>query len=173
MCGVFAVSQSESAARITFLGLFALQHRGQESAGITTVNEDGLLLTQKESGLVAEVFKPEVLDKLAGHAALGHVRYSTAGGGIEANVQPLTARIAGCPVAIAHNGNIVNAQAIRNDLEDSGSILHGTADTEIVLHLLARSRKPTFTERFLETVKRLEGGLHRTTLNGHPSLWLR
>lgn len=157
MCGVFGVSKAPDAARICFLGLFALQHRGQESAGITAVTEHGELVTRRGEGLVAEVFKPETLVALTGGAAMGHVRYSTAGGASEANVQPLTARIGGHPVALAHNGNIVNADDLRGELEDAGTILHGTADTEIVLHLMARSRQADFKARFREAMARIEG----------------
>jgi amidophosphoribosyltransferase len=157
MCGVFAVSDADHAARTVFLGLFALQHRGQESAGITAVSPTGILCTHKNDGLVAEVFKPEDLDRLPGRTAIGHVRYSTAGGVNEANVQPLTARIGGKPMALAHNGNIVNAEELRLELEDAGTILHGTADTEIVLHLMARSRKSDFEARLCEAISRIEG----------------
>jgi amidophosphoribosyltransferase len=115
------------------------------------------LITKKGEGLVAEVFRPDVLDALPGTASIGHVRYSTAGGGSEANVQPLTARIGGHPVALAHNGNIVNADDLREELEDAGTILHGTADTEIVLHLMARSQKPSFVDRFRDAMMRIEG----------------
>jgi amidophosphoribosyltransferase len=157
MCGLFAISNSETAARSTFLGLFALQHRGQESAGITVVTADGKLVTHKDRGLVADVFKSEILSQLQGKAAIGHVRYSTAGGNSDANVQPLTARIGGRPVAIAHNGNIVNADNLRETLEDAGTILHGTADTEIALHLMARSRHADFGDRFIDAMEHVKG----------------
>lgn len=159
MCGVFALTQAEDAARLTFLGLFALQHRGQESAGITAVSPEGTLLTHKGNGLVSDVFASETLCELRGSAAIGHVRYSTAGGGLNANIQPLTARIARESVAIAHNGNIVNDEVLRNQLEDAGSILQGTADTEIILHLIARSTQQTFAKRFQEAVSAVRGAL--------------
>lgn len=159
MCGVFALTQAEDAARLTFLGLFALQHRGQESAGITSVSPEGTLLTHKGNGLVSDVFASKTLAELRGSAAIGHVRYSTAGGGLNANIQPLTARIARESVAIAHNGNIVNAEVLRDQLEEAGSILQGTADTEIILHLIARSTQQTFARRFLEAVSAVRGAL--------------
>jgi amidophosphoribosyltransferase len=159
MCGVFALTQAQDAARLTFLGLFALQHRGQESAGISTVSPEGTLLTHKGNGLVSDVFTPETLAKLGGTAAIGHVRYSTAGGSLNANIQPLTARIARESIAIAHNGNIANAEILREQLETAGSILQGTADTEIILHLIARSSRQSFTERFLDAARLMQGAV--------------
>ncbi len=170
MCGVFALSQANEAAKLTFLGLFALQHRGQESAGITVVNPNGQLVTHKGVGLVSDVFNPEKLEKLGGTASVGHVRYSTAGGGADANIQPLTARIAKEPVAIVHNGNIVNSHELREELEDSGSILQGTADTEIMLHLMARCRNTSFTNRFAEAAALVEGALTSVLLTQHEML---
>lgn len=157
MCGVFAISDAEDAARLTFLGLFALQHRGQESAGVTVLTSEKELITHKERGLVADVFSDTSLKGLKGRTAVGHVRYSTMGGGVNANIQPLTARIAGRPVALAHNGNVVNSDQLRERLEGAGSILQGTADTEIVLHLMARNDDPSFVNRFMGALGELEG----------------
>lgn len=156
MCGVFGITDAEQASKLAYLGLFALQHRGQESAGISSLY-DGQIYTHRDSGLVSDVFKQETLEKLKGNAAIGHVRYSTAGGNIEANIQPIYARIGGVPVSLAHNGNIVNADAIRDQLEASGAILQGSADTEIILHLIAKSKKTTFLEKLLDSIEKLTG----------------
>lgn len=156
MCGVFGITNAENASKLAYLGLFALQHRGQESAGISSLHE-GQIYTHRNPGLVSDVFKQEILDKLKGDTAIGHVRYSTAGGNIEANIQPIHARIGGVPVSLAHNGNIVNAAEIREKLEATGAILQGTADTEIVLHLMAKSNKNTFLEKLMEAIEKLVG----------------
>jgi amidophosphoribosyltransferase len=141
-CGVFgiwAVGQSDEAANFTYLGLHALQHRGQESAGI--VASDGETLhVHRDMGLVADVFTADVLSRLKGGAAIGHVRYSTAGGSHVKNAQPIAVQYAGGAVAVAHNGNLVNAEALRFDLENQGSIFTASTDTEVIVHLLARAR---------------------------------
>ncbi len=156
MCGVFGITNAEHASKLAYLGLFALQHRGQESAGISSLHE-GQILTHRDAGLVSDVFQNDTLDKLKGEDAIGHVRYSTAGGNIVANIQPIYARIGGIPVSLAHNGNIVNAVAVREELEASGAILQGTADTEIVLHLIAKSQKKTFPEKLMDSIEKLTG----------------
>lgn len=138
MCGIFALTQHREAAHIAFLGLFALQHRGQESAGLATLNK-GKITLHKDVGLVSDIFSSETLGRLPGTAAVGHVRYSTAGGESGGNIQPLAVRVNGLHVALAHNGNLVNAPELREDLERRGAIFQGTADTEIILHLLAQA----------------------------------
>lgn len=138
MCGIFAIAQHKEAAHLGFLGLFALQHRGQESAGLATLHE-GKILSLKGAGLVSEIFTPDALAQLPGTAALGHVRYSTAGGEHQAETQPLIARVNGTRIALAHNGNLVNAPELREDLERRGAIFQGSADSEIILHLLAQA----------------------------------
>ncbi|MEN9811167.1 MAG: hypothetical protein RLZZ488_2734 [Pseudomonadota bacterium] len=138
MCGIFALTNHTEAAHMAFLGLFSLQHRGQESAGLASLR-DGDLNVHRAAGLVSDVFTPETLNRLKGTAALGHVRYSTAGGESASNIQPLAARVNGVKVALAHNGNLVNAPELRDDLERRGAIFQGTADTEIILHLLAQA----------------------------------
>jgi amidophosphoribosyltransferase len=139
-CGVFgiwALGESEEAANFTYLGLHALQHRGQESAGI--VSTDGHALhVHRGMGLVADVFTADVLARLPGGAAIGHVRYSTAGSSHLKNAQPIAIQYAGGAIAVAHNGNIVNAEALRQELEAQGSIFQSTSDTEVILHLMAR-----------------------------------
>jgi amidophosphoribosyltransferase len=139
-CGVFgvwALGQSDEAANFTYLGLHALQHRGQESAGI--VSTDGRALhVHRGMGLVADVFTADELARLPGSAAIGHVRYSTAGSSHLKNAQPIAIQYAGGAIAVAHNGNIVNAEALRHELEAQGSIFQTTSDTEVILHLMAR-----------------------------------
>jgi amidophosphoribosyltransferase len=156
MCGVFGITGAVDASKLTFLGLFALQHRGQESAGICSMAE-GRIFSKRGPGLVSDVFEETALAGLPGDTAIGHVRYSTAGGNLEANIQPLTARIGGVPVALAHNGNIVNETQLRERLENGGAILQGTADSELVLHLLARSTAPAFIDRLMAACGELTG----------------
>jgi amidophosphoribosyltransferase len=143
-CGVFgiwALGQLEEASNFTYLGLHALQHRGQESAGI--VSTDGETLhVHRGMGLVADIFTAEVLARLPGGAAIGHVRYSTTGASHLKNAQPIAVQYAGGAVAVAHNGNLVNAEALRNELEAQGSIFQSSSDTEVIVHLLARARPP-------------------------------
>jgi len=141
-CGVFGIwaqGHSEEASNYAYLGLHALQHRGQESAGI--VSTDGETLhVHREMGLVADVFTAEVLSRLKGGAAIGHVRYSTAGASHLKNAQPIAVQYAGGAVAVAHNGNLVNADALRSELESQGSIFQASTDTEVIVHLIARAR---------------------------------
>ena len=142
-CGVFGISGDSEAANLTYLGLYALQHRGQESAGI--VSSDGQTLRAEVGmGLVAEVFTEERLKHLSGSLAIGHNRYSTSGSSDLANAQPLLARTSRGTFALAHNGTLVNAKEIRNWLESEGAIFRSMMDTEIVVHLIARSRQEAF-----------------------------
>jgi amidophosphoribosyltransferase len=139
VCGIWALGQLEDAANFTYLGLHALQHRGQESAGI--VSTDGETLhVHRGMGLVADIFDAGTLAQLKGGAAIGHVRYSTAGASHIKNAQPIAVQYAGGAVAVAHNGNLVNADALRDELEALGSIFTSSADTEVVVHLLARAK---------------------------------
>ncbi len=155
-CGVFGVLGHPEAANITYLGLYALQHRGQESAGI--VASDGHQhRVHRAMGLVADVFSEKTLQKLPGRHAIGHVRYSTAGESELRNAQPFCATTDGGPVAIAHNGNLVNALAIRRELEGRGSIFSTTADSEVVVQLMARSRERTLEERLIDALSRVKG----------------
>ena len=156
MCGIFGIYNHPEAANLTYLGLYSLQHRGQESAGI--VSSDGNRLYQyRQMGLVAEIFTRETLKKLPGRNAIGHVRYSTAGSSDIKNAQPFAVDYAKGSMSIAHNGNLVNASFIRSQLETDGSIFQSTSDTEVVVHLIARSKKKTFLERTLESLKKVEG----------------
>jgi amidophosphoribosyltransferase len=144
-CGVFgiwALGQLEEAAHFTYLGLHALQHRGQESAGIVATDGETLHV-HRAMGLVADIFNAEVLSGLKGGSAIGHVRYSTTGASHLKNAQPMAVQYAGGAVAVAHNGNLVNAEALRAELEADGSIFQSSSDTEVIIHLIARARKAT------------------------------
>jgi len=156
-CGVFGIWGHPEAANLTYLGLYALQHRGQESCGIVSSNGHKLK-AHKGMGLVADVFKHDsVFDDLPGKAAIGHVRYSTAGGNDFKNCQPIMVDYSRGSIAIAHNGNLVNAQELRNDLEVSGSIFSTVADTEVIIHLLARSAHDILTDRVGEALNIVKG----------------
>lgn len=140
-CGLFGVFGAPNAAELTYLGLFAQQHRGQESAGIASV-QDNRLVHHKGMGLVSDVFDAPALQKLKSHAAVGHVRYSTTGSSSLANAQPLVVETSRCMIAVAHNGNLVNSATLRRDIEAQGHffpIFHTSTDTEIILYLVARS----------------------------------
>ena len=155
-CGIFAVYGHEEAAKLTYFGLYALQHRGQESAGI--VSSDGQrVLEHKAMGLVPEIFDEKILDALHGHMALGHVRYSTTGSSILVNAQPFRIQYSGRSMAIAHNGNLVNARIIREDLENSGSIFQTTMDSEVVLHLTAKYFKQGLENAMIKTMGQIRG----------------
>ena len=155
-CGVFAVYGNEDAARVTFFGLFALQHRGQESAGINTA--DGCLVCgHKGMGLASEVFQEDILSKLPGHLAIGHVRYSTTGSSILSNAQPFLVHHAGEHYALGHNGNLINAQALRADLEDKGSIFQSTMDSEVIFHLMAHYLKDGFEDALTKALAQVQG----------------
>ena len=155
-CGVFAVWNHPDASRLTYLGLYAIQHRGQESAGIVSLDGDRHHV-HKGLGLVSETFDDASIAALPGRSALGHVRYSTTGMNSIVNAQPLTGNLANGPVAIAHNGNLVNAHRIRDELRELGSIFHGTNDSEAVLHLIARSRSDDFVACVKSSLERVEG----------------
>ena len=139
-CGVFGVFGVRNAATVAYYGLHSLQHRGQEACGIISVDADGNLLKVKEQGLVTDVFNPSNLATLAGDSAIGHVRYSTAGGGGIENVQPFLFRQEDSRFALAHNGNIINSAQLRGYLEDRGSLFQSTSDSEILAHLIRRNR---------------------------------
>jgi amidophosphoribosyltransferase len=156
MCGIFGIFNHSEASNLTYLGLYALQHRGQESAGI--VSSDGKELHHyRQMGLVSEVFTRDILKKLSGRSAIGHVRYSTAGSSELKNAQPFVVDYAKGDMAIAHNGNLTNAFLIRSTLESSGSIFQSNMDTEVIVHLIARSKEKTFVERTTHALKQVEG----------------
>jgi len=155
-CGVFAVSGHAEAAKLTYLGLYALQHRGQESAGIA-VAQGERLVCHKGMGHVDEVFTPAVLKNLEGELAIGHTRYSTAGDTDLRNAQPLTVSCQKGQVALAHNGNLVNASAVRRELEARGDIFQTSSDTEVILHFFARSKHAGIPESLADALDRVEG----------------
>jgi amidophosphoribosyltransferase len=156
-CGVFGIFGHPDAATITALGLHALQHRGQEAAGIVTF--DGKRFhSERRMGLVGDTFsRREVIERLPGNMAVGHVRYSTTGGTILRNVQPLFAELNAGGFAIAHNGNLTNGLTLRRDLVRDGAMMQSTSDTEVILHLVARSHRNRFVDRFIEGLRALEG----------------
>src|SRR5438477_2211684 len=155
-CGVVAIYSHAEAEKLAYLGLHALQHRGQESAGIAT--SDGVnLRVHKAMGLVADIFTEEVLAKLRGTLAIGHTRYSTAGDSVLMNAQPIMARSHKGTIALAHNGNLVNALEIRTRLETHGSIFHTNSDTEVIVHLMAQSREHTLPEAIADALRQVEG----------------
>lgn len=156
-CGVFGIFGHPESANLTYLGLYALQHRGQESCGI--VASDGSKLNAwRGMGLVADVFKRgSTFENLPGKSAIGHVRYSTAGSSDFKNVQPILVDYARGSIAVAHNGNLVNAQELRNELEQAGSIFSTTSDTEVIIHLLAKSQSDLLSERLTEALMAVKG----------------
>jgi amidophosphoribosyltransferase len=156
MCGVFGIYGHEEAANLTYLGLHALQHRGQESAGIVTSNASRLH-QQVHMGLVSDSFDAAVLDRLPGTAAIGHVRYSTSGLSEIRNAQPFLFEYAHGSIAIAHNGNLVNAGSVRKRLEGTGSIFQTSSDTETIVHLMAQAQEPESIERLASALRQVTG----------------
>ena len=155
-CGIFGICGHPEAAPITYFGLYALQHRGQESAGISVVR-DGAIDEHRGMGLVSDVFDMERLKQLAGECAVGHVRYSTTGSSVLTNAQPFMVRHRKKSYAVAHNGNIVNAHVLKNELEEAGSIFQTTMDSEVFLHLFVKNLGLGFEQALVETVSRLQG----------------
>ncbi|WP_031498451.1 amidophosphoribosyltransferase [Bryobacter aggregatus] len=155
-CGVFAIYGHPEASKLANLGLYALQHRGQESAGIASLHND-TIICRKAMGHVADVFTNPILAELKGESAIGHTRYSTAGDTVELNAQPFNVMCNKGAIAVAHNGNITNAINLRNELEQDGSIFQATSDTEVILHLVARSREKTMAGALRDALLQLEG----------------
>jgi amidophosphoribosyltransferase len=155
-CGVVAIHAHPEAEKLAYLGLHALQHRGQESAGMVTSDGERLHV-HRSMGLVADIFTEEVLTSLRGILAIGHTRYSTAGDSALLNAQPIMVQSNKGAIAIAHNGNLVNAQAIRNKLEAQGSIFQTNSDTEVLVHLIALSREQTLPDAIADALRRVEG----------------
>ncbi len=155
-CGVFGVFNHPEAANLAYLGLYSLQHRGQEGAGICS--SDGKQLhIEKSMGLVADIFTEKRLKRLPGHIAVGHNRYSTAGGSFLKNVQPIAANFALGSLAIAHNGNIVNAVEVKKELESDGAIFQSTSDSEVIVHLIAHAKGDSAPERIIQALSRVSG----------------
>ncbi|MBF0484616.1 MAG: amidophosphoribosyltransferase [Candidatus Omnitrophica bacterium] len=156
MCGIIGVSGQKNAAQIAFLGLYALQHRGEEAAGIATYDGKDIRLVKKR-GLVADVFDDRAMQELQGTVAIGHCRYSTTGSDNHKNVQPFMVRHKRRPIAIAHNGNLTNTEQLYQRLEEDGSIFQTTMDSEIIVHLLAKSKEKDLKKSFVEVLVQLEG----------------
>ena len=182
-CGVFGILNHRDAANLVYLGLYALQHRGQESAGIASVSLDRRLSqgnvgeaigsdgageqiirpgtpqihVEKEMGHVADIFTQERLARLPGDAAIGHVRYSTAGGSMLCNAQPIVAFTSKGPLALAHNGNLINGAELRRQLEAEGAIFNSTSDSEVFVHLIARSKEPNLERALVDALSRVKG----------------
>ncbi len=155
-CGVFGIFGHHESANMTYLGLYALQHRGQESAGIA-VSDGSVVRVAKQMGYVADVFDGQTLSQLPGHASIGHVRYSTAGESRLANAQPFLIDCAHGQFSICHNGNLTNADSLRNELVSQGSIFQSGSDTEVVLHLYARSKGRSVEDAVVDSVTQLQG----------------
>ncbi|HVS31507.1 MAG TPA: amidophosphoribosyltransferase [Thermoanaerobaculia bacterium] len=182
-CGVFGILNHKDAANLTYLGLYALQHRGQESAGIASVSFDPVhsesnigeasgstgsgeqiiapgtaqIHSEKEMGYVADIFTHERLSRLPGEAAIGHVRYSTTGGSMLCNAQPIVASTSKGPIALAHNGNLVNGAELRRQLEADGAIFNSMSDTEVIVHLIARSKAPDLERALIDALSKVQG----------------
>ncbi|HEX9830082.1 MAG TPA: amidophosphoribosyltransferase [Thermodesulfobacteriota bacterium] len=155
-CGLFGIYNHTEAANLTYLGLHALQHRGQESAGIVT-SDSNHLYTHREMGLVSDIFTEDVLSKLPGKNAIGHVRYSTTGSSHLKNSQPIVVTYSKGELAIAHNGNFTNARTLREELEQDGAIFQSTTDTEVIVHLIARSKEDKLVKRITDALLRCKG----------------
>jgi amidophosphoribosyltransferase len=156
MCAIFGITGDTEAANLTYLGLHALQHRGQEGAGI--VATDGTQVSaHKRQGLVGDIFTNEALSSLKGHSSIGHTRYSTAGGNTAAELQPLLMKSSLGWLSIAHNGNLVNAEKLTHELEKTGAIFQSSSDTEVILHLIARARSQDPGQALITALKQVEG----------------
>ena len=155
-CGVFGIYGHEDASSLTYLGLYALQHRGQESAGIATAS-DGKVLLRRAMGYVGDAFNDQMLSELTGRASIGHVRYSTFGDSRIVNAQPLLIDCAHGQIALCHNGNLVNAGELRERLVREGSIFQTNSDTEVILHLYAKSTAETVEDAIVESVSQVSG----------------
>ncbi len=155
-CGVVAIYGHPESSKLAYLSLYALQHRGQESAGIASSNGE-IVQLHKSMGLVSDIFNADVLSRLPGSISIGHTRYSTTGDSALLNAQPIMVECNKGKIALAHNGNIINALEIRAQLEQAGSIFQTTSDTEVIMHLIARSREQALADAMADSLRRLEG----------------
>ncbi|MFW5680316.1 MAG: amidophosphoribosyltransferase [Pseudomonadota bacterium] len=172
-CGIFGIYGARDAAAFTALGLHALQHRGQEAAGIVTA-EKGAFHSHRARGLVGDSFaEPAVIQGLPGTSAIGHVRYATTGATMTRNIQPLFAEFAFGGLALAHNGNLTNAMTLRDDLVRQGSLFQSTTDTEVIVHLLAKSTGANVVDRFVDSLNRLEGAYSLVALTAKKLIGVR
>lgn len=172
MCGIFGVFNHREASNLVYLGLHSLQHRGQESAGIAST-DGNRLYSHREMGLVSDIFNEQVLQGLKGNAAIGHVRYSTAGSSDLKNAQPFVVEYAKGPLAVAHNGNLTNAIIVRDELENYGSIFQSNMDTEVIVHLLALSHENETVERLISALRRIEGSYSLLVLTDKEMIAVR
>ncbi len=173
MCGIFGIRGAEEAARVTHLGLYSLQHRGQESAGIVAVEDDGSAQTVRKMGLVSDGFEEDRIALLRGSTAIGHTRYSTAGTSTIDNAQPVFVRFRGGHIALAHNGNLTNAVELRGALEAEGSIFASTMDSEVIVHRIAKSRAAKPEEQLAEALNGVEGAFSVVVIIGTTLLAAR
>ena len=165
MCGIFGIEGHAEAANLTYLGLYALQHRGQESAGIVSC-DGGLLHTERGMGYVADIFDEAALGRLSGQRAIGHTRYSTTGDSVLTNAQPIVVNTSMGPLALVHNGNLVNAGQLRRRLEQQGSIFQTSSDTEVILHLMARNPRDNPVESLMVALEQVEGAYSLLLMTG-------
>jgi amidophosphoribosyltransferase len=169
-CGIFGVWGHPDAARLTYFGLHALQHRGQEGAGIVS-NDNGHLIGHRGLGLLTQVFSDEYeIERLKGDKAIGHVRYATSGSGSVDNIQPFLFRFHDGDVALGHNGNLTNCVSLRRKLEDEGAIFHSNSDTEVLMHLIRRSNAPTFMDKLKEALNKVHGGFAYLLMTEHAMI---
>jgi amidophosphoribosyltransferase len=173
MCGIFGVHDHAEAAQVTHLGLYSLQHRGQESAGIVAVDEQGSARAIRAMGLVSEGFEPPAVADLIGPIAIGHTRYSTAGASSIDNAQPVLARFRGGHISLAHNGNLTNATELRRELEEEGSIFTSTMDSEVIVHRLAKSSADAPERKLADALDGVEGAYSLLVLIGTTLLAAR
>jgi amidophosphoribosyltransferase len=173
MCGIFGVQGLPQAASVVHLGLYSLQHRGQESAGIVAIDDDGSARAARKMGLVSDGFDSDTVGSLDGSLAIGHTRYSTAGSSTIDNAQPMLARFRGGHIALAHNGNLTNATELRRELEDQGSIFTSTMDSEVLVHRLAKSNAETPEGKLAEALQGVEGAYSILVLIGNTLLAAR
>ena len=172
MCGIFGIFDYKDAPNITYLGLHALQHRGQESAGIASTDGE-TMRSHRQMGLVSDIFNEEVLKRLKGTSAIGHVRYSTAGSSNIGNAQPLVVEYSKGFIAVAHNGNLTNAKVIKDELENYGSIFQSSTDTEVIIHLVALSHENSTLDRLISALRRVEGSFSLLVLTDRELIALR
>src|SRR5215469_11893533 len=172
-CGVFGVFDTPDAASTVALGLHALQHRGEEACGIASFDGQGFY-TERHMGHVADAFSGgDLVERLPGTCAIGHTRYSTAGASVLRNVQPMFADLEAGGVALAHNGNLTNFLTLREQLVADGRIFQSTSDSEVILQLLARSRRPRFVDRFIDALSQVEGGYALVALTNKKLIGVR
>ncbi|MDY0360727.1 MAG: amidophosphoribosyltransferase [Desulforegulaceae bacterium] len=170
-CGIFGISDHSDASQLTYFGLYALQHRGQESAGICVLSEDRKIKCKKGMGLVPDIFSKEDLNSLKGNLAIGHVRYSTTGASMLENAQPFLVQHKNMSFALAHNGNLTNAHILKKELEDDGSIFQTTMDSEIAIHVFIKNLKGrNLEEALVKTVEKLEGAYSFVAMTSHGEL---